>query len=175
MNISFRSLEDTEEEYLQLYKWCKDKHVYEWFEQKALSLEEITNKYKAKLEQQKQKLYIIQCDNKDIGLIQIYKFENDINIEELSKYDNIYEYDMFIGEKDYLSKGIGKKIIGLINHTIYMKFEADAIILRPFKRNIRAIKCYEKCDFKVISEYKDTDTLGKPETVVVLLNKKSIN
>ena len=175
MNTSFRSLEDNEDEFIQLQKWCNNKFVYEWFEQKVLSLEEITNKYKAKLEQQKQKLYIIQCDNKDIGLIQIYKFENDINIEELSKYDNIYEYDMFIGEEEYLSKGIGKKIIKLINYSIYTKYNADAIILRPFKRNIRAIKCYEKCNFKVISEYKDADTLGNSETIVVLLNKKSTN
>ena len=44
MNISFRSLEDNEEEFIQLQKWCNNKFVYEWFEQKALSLEEITNK-----------------------------------------------------------------------------------------------------------------------------------
>ena len=38
-------------------------------------------------------------------------------------------------------------------------YNADAIILRPFKRNVRAIKCYEKCNFKNIYEYIGEDTL----------------
>ena len=55
---------------------------------------------------------------------------------------------------------------------IYDKYNADAIILRPFKRNIRAIKCYEKCDYKIIKEYDGKDTLGNPEIISVLLNTK---
>ena len=175
MNISFRDLKDEEEEYKQIYNWCKNKYVYEWFEQRVLSLEEIKNKYQNKLKTKKQKVYIIQYNNKDIGLIQIYKFENNINIKELDSYKNIYEYDLFIGEEEYLSKWIGNNIIKLINKIIYEEYKADAIILRPFKRNIRAITCYKKCNFKSINEYIDKDTLGNKEIVLILLNERSTN
>ena len=90
-------------------------------------------------------------------LVQIYKYD-----------DNTYEYDLFIGEENYLNKGIGTIIVNKVNNYIYDKYKAKSIILRPFKRNIRAIKCYEKCGFKYISEYLGKDTLGNPEVIVVL-------
>ena len=175
MNISFRDLKDEEDEYKKIYNWCKNKYVYEWFEQRILSLDEIKNKYQHKLKNKKQKVFIIQYNNKDIGLIQIYKFDNNINRKELDLYKNIYEYDLFIGEEEYLSKGIGTNIIKSINEIIYEHYNADAIILRPLKRNIRAITCYKKCNFKSINEYIDTDTIGNKEIISVLLNIKSTN
>ena len=172
MNISFRKLNNND--FNLLYTWCNQKYVYESFEQRRLSYEEIVTKYTNKLNNGKQELFIIQCDNKDIGFTQLYKFENDINLNT-DKYNNVYEFDLFIGEEGYLSKGIGTIIVKEINNIIYSNYNADAIILRPFKRNIRAIKCYEKCDYKIINEYKGTDTIGNPEIITVLLNEKNTN
>ena len=169
MNITFRKLIDTDKEYEQLYEWCKNKFVYEWFEQRVLSLKEITNKYRNKFLKKEQDLLVIQCDNKDIGLVQIYKFINDYNIKVSG---NIYEYDLYIGIEEYLSKGIGTIIVKKINDIIYNEYKADSIILRPFKRNIRAIKCYEKCGYRMIDEYEGKDTLGNPEAIEVLINER---
>lgn len=65
-NITFRKFEDNNSEYKQLHKWCKNKFVYEWFEQRILSYNEIVNKYKNKLNEGKQELLIIKCNDKDI-------------------------------------------------------------------------------------------------------------
>ena len=157
MIITFRNLEDNENEYKQLHKWCSKEFVYEWFEQRILSYDEIVNKYKTKLKEKIQDLYIIECDNKDIGLVQMYRYD-----------DTTYEYDLFIGEEEYLDKGIGTIIVNKVNDIIYNKYKVTSIILRPFKRNIRAIKCYEKCGFKQIDEYLGKDTLGNPEVIAVL-------
>lgn len=46
-NISFRKIEDNDD-YIKLYNCCKNKYVYEWFEQRILSYDEIVNKYKNK-------------------------------------------------------------------------------------------------------------------------------
>ncbi len=175
MDITFRSLDNNDNEFKQIHKWCENEFVYEWFEQRVLPIAEITNKYKNKLENGIQKVFIIQYKGKDIGLIQLYKFEYDIKLDELKDFKNIYEYDLFIGEKEYLSKGIGTIIVKLINEMLYSNYGADAIILRPFKRNTRAIKCYEKCDYKLIKEYTGKDTLGNPEVISVLLNTKNTN
>ena len=175
MNIDFEKLSIINIDYEQIQKWCSNKFVYEWFEQRILSLEEITNKYRNKLNDGKQDLFIIKCNEKNIGLVQIYKFENDINLKEFDQFNNIYEYDLFIGEEEYLSKGIGTIVVKKINDMIYDKYNADAIILRPFKRNNRAIKCYEKCDYKNVNEYDGRDTLGNPEVISVLLNTKNTN
>ena len=160
MLITFRDLKNTDNEYRQLHKWCSNKFVYEWFEQRILSYDEIVSKYQKKLKEKIQDLFIIKCDDKDIGLVQIYKYK-----------DNIYEYDLFIGIEEYLNKGIGTIIVNEINDIIYKKYKANSIILRPFKRNIRAIKCYKKCGFKQIDEYLGKDTLGNPEVITVLEKK----
>ena len=156
-NITFRKLEDNQNEYIQLHKWCQNEFVYEWFEQRILSYDEIVNKYKNKLKEGKQELLIIKCNDKDIGLVQIYRYDKDT-----------YEYDLFIGEEEYLNKGIGTIIVNKVNNYIHDNYKVNSIILRPFKRNIRAIKCYEKCGFKYINEYLGKDTLGNPEVIVVL-------
>jgi aminoglycoside 6'-N-acetyltransferase len=158
--INFR---DKDEFYLLMYKWCSKEFIYEWFEQRKLSYDEIYRKYRNKLLSRKEKLYIIYYNNKPIGYTQIYKYEN-------SK--NVYEYDLFIGEEEYLNKGIGELLVKYINKYIYDNNKVEAIILRPFKRNVRAIKCYLKCGFKIIDEYMGTDTVGKGEEYVVLEYRK---
>ena len=166
--ILLKEFIDTEDTYKKIYEWCQNKDVYEWFEQRILTYDEIVSKYKNKLLNKKQDLYLINYNNKDIGLVQIYKYEDDINLN----YNNTYEYDLFIGNTNYLNKGIGKEIVELIDNLIYTKYKSDYIILRPFKRNIRAIKCYQKCGFKIIKEYKGKDTLGNSEDIVVLINSR---
>ena len=120
MKITFRKFKDDEVEYIKIYNWCKNDYIYNWFEQRVLSPEEIKEKYKNKLNSKKQELLIIQCDYQDIGLIQIYKYIKDININTLNNFKNIYEFDIFIGEKEYLSKGIGAKVVNRINKKIYI-------------------------------------------------------
>ncbi len=173
--ITLRELKGTKEDYLLLHKWCSNKNVYEWFEQRLLSLEEIINKYKKKLNEKKQQLFIIQLNGKDIGYTQIYKFEKDIDFKELNNYRCLYEFDTFIGEEEYLSKGYGTIIIKEITKLIYSNYEADAIILRPFKRNVRAVKCYKKSGYIIINEYEGKDSLNNKETILILLNEKNTN
>lgn len=168
--IGFRPLEDSRHDFLELYDWCNQKEVYEWFEQRPLSYDEIVSKYRKK--RKKQSLWIIQYGKKDIGLVQIYPYEKDELAELLSSYSSIYEYDLFIGIPSYLSKGLGKRIIPLINQKVYDHYPAKTILLRPFARNKRAIRCYEHCQFQKIGEFPSFDTLGREENIVVLIQTK---
>ena len=161
---------DKKDNYKLMYKWCNQKFIYEWFEQRKLSFDEIENKYKTKLLSRKQDLFFINYDKEKIGFVQVYRYD-DKKPKELNIFSNIFEYDIFIGESEYLSKGIGTQVVNYINKFIYNSYLCDCIILRPFKRNVRAIKCYEKCNFNIVYEYRGTDTLGNIETIVVLLNK----
>ena len=162
---------DTPNSYWLMYKWCQKKEIYEWFEQRILSYDEIVTKYRNKLLSRKQKLFFITYDRIPIGFLQIYKYEENI-VPILNNYHNIYEYDIFIGELSYQNKGIGTEIIDYVDKFIYQTYLADCIILRPFKRNVRAIKCYQKNNFSIIYEYETTDTIGNKETIVVMKNIK---
>ena len=151
---------DDEKYYKLMHKWCSNDFVYEWFEQRVLSFDEIKNKYKNKLMSGEQDMYIMICDDTPIGYVQIYK------------NDDSYEYDLFIGEEDYLYRGIGSRVVKMINDLIYEKYKVDHIVLRPFKRNVGAVNCYKKNGFEIIDEYEDEDTLGNKEIYLLMINKK---
>lgn len=167
--IDLTRFTDKKDNYELMYKWCSQEFIYEWFEQRKLSLEEIENKYKNKLLANQQQLFFINYNDNKIGFVQIYKYD-DNKSKAFIKYDSIYEYDIFIGEPEYLSRGLGEKIVNYVNNYIYENYLCDCIVLRPFKRNERAVKCYEKCGFEIADEYIGTDTLGNKEKMIVLLN-----
>lgn len=167
--IKLVNFSDEDAVYKLLYKWCSNKFVYEWFEQRILSYDEIVKKYKNKLLGGKQKLFLISFNNNLIGLVQIYKY-NDLMFDGLKEYENIFEYDIFIGDSKYLRRGIGTKVVDIVNNLIYDNYSADCIVLRPFKRNTSSIKCYQKNNFHIINEYDGKDTLGNNERIVVLIN-----
>lgn len=145
LNITFRKLRDNKKE---------------------LEYSEIVDKFKIKLMGEKQELYIIRSDNKVIGLVQIYKYKNDLKIEKLNKYRNIYEYDLFVYD-NYLNMDLSEKIIRCINDVIYKEYIADGVLLRLFKRDTKMIKSCLNCDFKEIH----TDTNSNKEEIVILLNE----
>ncbi|MBQ8132175.1 MAG: GNAT family N-acetyltransferase [Bacilli bacterium] len=157
--ISFRLMKDTD--YEMVYHWCNKPHVFEWFEQRKLSYEEIVSKYDSKINHSNQVVCIMEYDDQPIGLIQYYPYE-----EKYLDYHNPYEYDLFIGEEEYLSKGIGNSILQNMNDFLFYTMKADCIILRPMKRNERACRCYEKNGFCKKLEYEDTDTIGNKEVFV---------
>lgn len=63
--------------------------------------------------------------------------------------------DLFIGESNYLGKGIGSSVIKkFINEIIPFKYKL--IVVDPNVENKRAIQCYLKCDFVAFSvEYSE--------------------
>lgn len=167
--IELIEISESNIDYDLIHDWCKNKFVYEWFEQRILSKEEIKQKYSNKLFNSQQKLFYISCNNKYIGLVQYY-----LSDYKFGNNEKIYEYDLYIGDSEYLSKGIGKEIIKKVNKIIFEKEIANRIILRPFTRNTRACKCYEKCGFTKINEYNDFDTIGNKENYSVYIIDKSL-
>ena len=48
-NITLRSMNKTTEDYQFVYHWCQNIEVYEWFEQRVLSYDEVVEKYRNKI------------------------------------------------------------------------------------------------------------------------------
>ena len=72
--IIFRNLNTND--FKKIYLWCQEVFVYTWFEQRKLSFSEITDKYQRKISEGKQELFIINYNGIDIGLVQIYPFND---------------------------------------------------------------------------------------------------
>ncbi|HAS79648.1 MAG TPA: N-acetyltransferase [Fusobacteriaceae bacterium] len=55
---------------------------------------------------------------------------------------------IFIGDKEYWSKGYGSDAINILVKFIFDEMNINKIALNVYSFNERAIKCYEKCGFK---------------------------
>lgn len=74
-----------------------------------------------------------------------------LGIVSLERIDNINRYatlGIFIGEKDYFSKGYGSEAIKLMLDYGFNYLNLHSINLNVMEFNHRAIRCYEKCGFK---------------------------
>ncbi|WP_186576988.1 GNAT family N-acetyltransferase [Aquibacillus kalidii] len=95
---------------------------------------------------------IFEYDGTPIGYIQYYQLnENDREQYGLKPEPiTIFGLDQFIGEVDYWNKGIGTLLVSSMSQFLVRDLGAKQIVLDPQARNLRAIKCYEKCSFKKI-------------------------
>jgi len=161
MKISFRPL--CEDHYTFLLKWLVAPHVKAWWDpdiQWTLPLieekyEDYVKGYKVENDEAKPiSAYIIYADNKAIGYIQLYNAYDFARSEPLIGLpSSLAAFDIFIGEENYLRKGIGSKAIiqFLEEHGNYYSH----IFVDPDKTNLAAIRTYEKAGFKKVKEKQD--------------------
>ena len=169
-SIVFREFTDSIDNFRNLHKWCSQKDVWEWFEQRILTYDEIIEKYQKKFSLKDEDMYMINYNKKDIGYTQVYKFINYMKV--LPECQKIMEFDILM-DNMFIGQGIGTEVIKELCKFIFDKYNSDAIILRPFSRNARSIRCYQKCGFKFIKEYDGQDNFGNPEKISVFYIKKS--
>lgn len=175
-NVSLRRLCDNNDDYKLLQKWYQKEYVYLYFEQRMLSFDEIKEKYYNRtLENSDIPVYIIEYDNKPIGIIQ-YKLlkDNDKKMYNID-LDSVYELDIFIGESDYHNLGIGKITIDLMCNYLFDNLNAKAIVMCPMENNYRAIRCYEKCIFKKVKTFIMNDTIGNMTNYVLMMRVQDNN
>ena len=70
-----------------------------------------------------------------------------------AKIDNM-ELHIWMASSKYTGKGIGTKVLNMMINYIKEKYNINTFLMRPWTKNIRAIKTYEKCGFKVMDDFK---------------------
>lgn len=157
MNINFVPLADSH--FPLLLKWLEMPHVKLWWDQEIKwNLELIKQKYLSYIkgyklqnnEPKKIQAYIVEVNRTPVGYIQIYN-AHDFEQENLliNLLPNLAAIDFFLGEPEYLNKGIGILTLKtFLENFIDKKF--SHILVDPDSKNIAAIKTYEKVGFKII-------------------------
>lgn len=168
-NISLRRLKDEISEYLLLEKWCRQKEIYQFFEQRILNFSEIHAKYYPRTQMNAVcPVYVIEYDKIPIGIIQYKKLTQVEQNEYNLCVDNAIEVDLFIGEENYRGKGIGEQSIKLFIEMIATIYPNYLIIMCPLINNTPAIKCYRKCEFEIKQTVKLKDTIGNLQNYLLM-------
>ncbi len=69
-------------------------------------------------------------------------------------------FGIFIGDKKYWNKGYGTEAINLVLDYGFNLLNLNNIELHVFEYNKRAIKCYEKCGFKIMGKRRQDKIIG---------------
>ena len=158
MKVELRelSLNDTE----NIVRWRNQDFVLENFiDKRLITKESHINYYHSRIETGLVKQFIIVCDDIDVGTT----FLRDIDYQKKDA-----EFGIFIGEKDYLSKGVGSKAAKLIIEFGFEKLQLDKIFLRVLTNNTRAQKSYEKVGFHLDDSNKYLKNEGVDEIFMVI-------
>lgn len=93
----------------------------------------------------------------------------DLDKDELIGYCNLTsvvntqrtaELWIFIGNKEYWGKGYGQEAVNLVLNFGFNLLNLNNIMLKVIEFNKRAIKCYEKCGFKMIGARRESIVFG---------------
>ncbi|HAT7072934.1 TPA: GNAT family N-acetyltransferase [Legionella pneumophila] len=165
MKITFKTL--SESDFTLLLKWLEERHVKAWWDQDVKwTSEQIQKKYGSyvkgyKIENNEAKsisAYIIYVDEIPIGYIQVYNaYDFARSTPLIGLPSSLAAFDVFIGEKNFLNKGIGSKAIDQ-----FLKEYAHSythVFADPDNTNSAAIRAYEKVGFKKINKQPTTGEL----------------
>ncbi len=121
-----------------LLEWLTKPHVKQWWDDGEDTLEKIAENYGE--EENLERFLLIEKNEKaekPIGFFQYYLLD-----------DGSIGIDQFIGEADYINRGVGTKAVKLFIELILQKHKPKRIILDPLPENKRAVRCYEKVGFR---------------------------
>ena len=120
-----------------LLRWLSKEHVKEWWNDGDDMLEKVAMHYGE--DDDTARFILLETDEekeKPIGYFQYYFDDGSIGI------------DQFIGEEDYLNRGVGERAIKMFVEMIIRQHQPTRITLDPSPENKRAVRCYEKVGFK---------------------------
>jgi aminoglycoside 6'-N-acetyltransferase len=152
--LSIRKMLYSNVDFSLLFKWLNDEKVLSFYEgpTKRFTHEQIIEKYGQRARGEDYVTpCIIELKSAPIGYLQFYQLQEDEILEYGAKDDQPqYGLDIFIGETDYWSKGIGTVALKTVIQYLFTKRGVTDIYICPQTWNVRAIKSYEKCGFKKV-------------------------
>lgn len=154
-----------------IHEWFNKPHVQSFYSLRHWTLEEVKNKLSPYIDGNVHGFLI--SNGSPIGYIQYYSIKDyPWNGQDLT--EDIVKtgagLDLFIGEEEYIGKGIGKEAIkAFLEEMIWNKY--DYCVVDPHKDNLNSIKLFESCGFRKHKEIESENAL-KEKTILSLYIKK---
>ena len=150
-SVAFRRLETGD--LPLMYRWLNGNPlVNDMFAHgRPVLYEEMAAKYTARIRGEKPTApYLILYGGTPIGYIQTYLWRDYPDYScHLKLEDEAASLDLFIGEEDYLHKGLGTHILrSFLRQVVFAQPSVDSCVLTPEVRNQGALRAYEKAGFK---------------------------
>lgn len=160
MSIAFRRLRHSETPLI--HRWLHTPHVARWWYEDVGTLEEVEERYSAYIEgRENVEAYLILHGGSPIGYIQTYSISIEEEYARLVGVEDSAGLDLFIGEEEFLYRGLGPEIIRcFIEEIVFSDERYEACVIGPEPGNKAAIRAYGKVGFQY---FKTIHVPGEPE------------
>lgn len=158
--ISFRALRASD--LPLMHRWLNTPHVKRWWYGEGTSQREIEEKYSSYIDGwEPVEPFSILHEDTPIGYIQSYRISHDKEYAALVDVESSAGVDLFIGEPEYLYRGLGGPILHrfLAEH-VFSDPGTEVCVIGPEPENDAAIRAYEKTGFRF---FKEIQVPGEPQ------------
>jgi len=144
-----------------MHRWRNTPHVLEWWSE-ARTLDEIIAKYTPRIDGKEDvRCFVIVHGETPIGYIQEYPVAGSEYARDIAEPERIVGIDLFIGEVEFLHRGLGAQIIRqFLTDFVFADPAVESCVIDPSVSNRGAIGAYEKAGFRF---FKTVTNRGEPE------------
>ncbi len=163
-------------EHIQLlYGWFNEPHVRLFYSLKSWTLDEVAKKFMPRISGETSLCpFIVMCDETAIGYVQYYSLKNENSYRSVLPpeiFDNAAGIDLFIGEADFLGKGLGSVIVrAVLEQHVWSYYQY--CVVDPDQRNTASLLMFERCGFRQHAIVSTRDDLGQVVQYVLLVKSK---
>lgn len=149
LGVGLRPMRDDQADYGQLAQWLTDERVLEWYEgrDQPYPLERVIAKFSPRVLMEEA---VIPCfillDGRAVGYLQLYPVSEAADYE-LESAEDTWAFDLFVGEPELWSTGVGSAALRLAVFYVFEERGARRAVIDPRVDNPRAIRAYEKLGF----------------------------
>ncbi len=149
--LAIRSMSDDAADYALMSRWLSDERVLEWVygRDQPFSLERAAEKWGPRARgEDAVRPCIVTYEGQAVGYMQYYPIAESPADYGLGDADGAFGVDMFIGEPELWDSGLGSRALRALVAYLYSEASAQNIVIDPRVTNARAIRAYEKADFR---------------------------
>ena len=149
LGVGLRPLRDDEGDYRQFSQWLTDERVLEWYEgrDQPYPLERVIAKFSPRVLRREAVMpCFILLAGRPVGYLQYYPV-TDAAGYELESAEDTWAFDLFVGEPELWSAGVGSTALRLAVRYVFEEHGAKHCVIDPRVDNPRAIRAYEKLGF----------------------------
>ena len=147
-NIAFRRL--ASDDLQQVFLWLIRPHVSRGYASAPSSFMETVAKFGPRTRDDNVvRAFIVNVDGRDAGYIQAYDVASFPDYaDRVGSEPATWCLDLFIGEADFLHRGVGARVIDRFVREIVFPAGARACIAGPGEGNLAAVRAFEKAGFR---------------------------
>jgi RimJ/RimL family protein N-acetyltransferase len=147
-DVSFRPM--TRDDFPLFAKWLEAPQVKKWWKEPSTP-EAIEKKYGRRIDgKSATRCFVTVVENIPIGMVQAYWVKDYKDYAEAINLDNSVAIDWFIGEGEYIGKGLGPQIATSFVQSVIGEQYGDAkfVVASPSIHDPRSISALEKAGFE---------------------------